>query len=67
MFKKYLTIKTLLFCSIAAFSQSPHFELLKAIKNKNDVQVNTIFQDKSSFIWIGTNQGLVKYNGIELS
>ena len=67
MFKKYLTIKTLLFCSIAAFSQSPHFELLKAIKNKNDVQVNTIFQDKSSFIWIGTNQGLVKYNGIEFN
>ncbi|MHC1702308.1 MAG: two-component regulator propeller domain-containing protein [Tenuifilaceae bacterium] len=35
------------------------------MKNKIDVKVNTIFQDKLGFIWIGTEQGIVKYNGID--
>lgn len=51
----------------STMAQSPHFELYKVMKNKKDVNVNTIFQDKSGFIWVGTNQGLVKYNGIEFT
>lgn len=54
-------------CVFLTMAQSPHFELYNVMKNKKDVNVNTIFQDKSGFIWIGTNQGLVKYNGIEFT
>lgn len=64
---RYILIALSTICSIASVGQTPHFETLKAIKNKNNVQVNTIFQDNSSFIWIGTNQGLVKYNGFEFN
>lgn len=48
-------------------AQSPHFELFKVIKNKKNVEVNAIFQDKAGFLWIGTNQGLVKHDGIEFT
>lgn len=68
MFKRILIL--FLFyclCTLTIRAQSPHFEFLKVMKNKKDVEVNTIFQDKSGFIWIGTNQGLVKYNGIEFT
>ncbi len=30
---------------------------------KKDVGVNAITQDKSGFLWIGTNEGLYKFNG----
>jgi len=46
-------------------AQSPKFESYKILKNKKNVEVNTIFQDKKGFIWLGTNYGLVKYNGVD--
>jgi len=66
MLKKYLFLLCIVgFSSIEIIAQSPHFELFKIMKNKIDVKVNTIFQDKLGFIWIGTDQGIVKYNGID--
>lgn len=68
MLKKYTyLIFFILVNSITAFTQSPRFELFNIIKNKKGVEVNAIFQDKDGFIWIGTNQGLVKNNGIEFT
>ncbi len=66
-YKKWLSVIFLLLTFAYSIGQSPHFDLLKIIKNKNSVQVNTIFQDNTGFIWIGTDQGLVKYNGIEFT
>ena len=37
------------------------------MRNKKDVKVSAIFQDRSGFIWVGTNEGLVKHNGIEFT
>lgn len=65
--KRWFTIIFFLLFFAFSIAQSPHFDILKIIKNKNSVQVNTIFQDKTGFIWIGTDQGLVKYNGIEFT
>jgi ligand-binding sensor domain-containing protein/serine phosphatase RsbU (regulator of sigma subunit) len=68
MIKRHLFLILLLITTTFRIeAQSPHFELFKVMKNKKDVKVNTLFQDKSGFIWIGTNQGIVKYNGIEFS
>jgi ligand-binding sensor domain-containing protein/serine phosphatase RsbU (regulator of sigma subunit) len=46
-------------------AQSPKFESYKILKNKKNVEVNTIFQDDKGFIWLGTNYGLVKYDGVD--
>jgi len=66
-YKKWLSVIFLLIPFAYSIGQSPHFDILKIIKNKNSVQVNTIFQDNTGFIWIGTDQGLVKYNGIDFT
>ena len=61
MAKRYHLLLCLLFLPFLSIkAQSPHFELYNVMRNKKDVKVNTIFQDRSGFIWIGTNQGLVK-------
>jgi ligand-binding sensor domain-containing protein/serine phosphatase RsbU (regulator of sigma subunit) len=46
-------------------AQVPRFDSFKILKNKKNVEVSSIFQDNKGFIWIGTNYGLVKYDGID--
>lgn len=46
-------------------AQSPKFDSFKILKNKKNVEVSTIFQDDKGLIWLGTNYGLVKYDGVD--
>jgi len=46
-------------------SQNPRFKNLKVFKGKANYSVNQIVQDKSGFIWMGTSDGLVKYDGVK--
>jgi len=46
------------------WAQAPKFESFKLLKNLNSVQVNAIEQDALGFIWLGTNNGLIKYDGV---
>jgi len=62
-------IKTLLFIlTLSAFyqmkAQSPHFNNFSILKGKKNFTVNTVFQDHIGYIWFGTSEGLIKYNGI---
>ncbi|NOQ27718.1 MAG: SpoIIE family protein phosphatase [Bacteroidales bacterium] len=47
------------------YAQSPKFESYKILKNKKNVEVNAVFQNHSGYLWLGTNYGLVKYDGTE--
>jgi ligand-binding sensor domain-containing protein len=46
------------------YGQVPFFQHYSLLKRNEPVQVNVIFQDKSGFIWYGTNKGLFKFDGI---
>ncbi len=50
---------------MTAFGQAPRLESLKIFKNKKDVEVLTIYQDLSGYLWLGTSAGLVRYDGVE--
>ncbi|HAF30415.1 MAG TPA: hypothetical protein DCG75_15340 [Bacteroidales bacterium] len=54
---------TLFICN--TFAQSPRFDSFKILKNKKSVEVTAIYQDHKGYIWLGTNYGLVKYDGVD--
>ncbi len=47
-----------------AMGQVPFFQKYYLLKKNEPVQVNVIFQDKTGLIWLGTNRGLFKFDGI---
>ena len=53
----------LLFSAFSSQSQIPHFQQYFLLKKNEPVQVNTIFQDQTGFLWFGTNRGLFQFDG----
>jgi ligand-binding sensor domain-containing protein len=48
----------------SSYGQAPYFQDYFLLRKNETVQVNTIFQDRTGFIWVGTNKGLFKYDGV---
>ena len=65
MQKTLLGIYVIFISSLAIYAQAPRIETLKLFKNIKDVEVNHIFQDDKGYMWIGTNSGLVHYDGFD--
>ena len=59
-------LRIFLVCAIAvsSYAQVPYFQFYSLLKRNESLQVNVVFQDKSGFIWCGTNKGLFRYDGI---
>lgn len=53
----------LLLASIFSYSQSLKFKRLSIDEGLSAVTVNAIYQDSHDFIWIGTQDGLNRYDG----
>jgi ligand-binding sensor domain-containing protein/serine phosphatase RsbU (regulator of sigma subunit) len=53
------------FAPLLTMAQSPKIVSYKMLKNKIDVEVTTIYQDQLGFMWIGTHDGLIKYDGVD--
>ncbi|HAN00016.1 MAG TPA: hypothetical protein DCQ26_15555 [Marinilabiliales bacterium] len=51
--------------TLLVHGQSPKIEAIKMLKNQKEVEVTCIFQETEGFIWIGTQQGLIRYDGVE--
>ena len=51
--------------SLLLNAQSPYFQQYHPLKRNQPVQINTIFQDKEGFIWLGTHKGLFRFDGTE--
>lgn len=64
LLKLFLFLLTLT-CSFTIYAQSPRFDSYKILKNKKSVDVSGIFQDDKGYIWLGTNYGIVKYDGVD--
>ena len=61
----FLVIAILSLSSSSLIGQIPFFQQYHPLKRNQPAQVNTVFQDKSGFIWLGTNKGLFRFNGVD--
>src|SRR6478736_6650779 len=52
------------FAISTGYGQAPYFQNYFLLRKNEPVQINTLFQDRTGFIWIGTNKGLFRYDGI---
>ena len=62
--KQFLRISIFVLALQTSFAQSPFFQSYSLLKKNEPVKVNKILQDKTGFIWFGTNKGLFKFDGI---
>ena len=53
-----------IFSSHRCFSQSPYFRKHPLPLEFKNAEVHCVLQDKNHFLWLGTSQGLIRYNGI---
>ena len=49
-----------------ALGQNPRLDPISDIETLSGIQVNDIKQDSLGFLWIGTNEGLYRYDGYNL-
>ena len=61
----FILITTLSLHSSLLIGQVPFFQQYHPLKRNQPVQVNTVFQDKAGFIWLGTNKGLFRFDGAD--
>lgn len=61
MFKKYITF-LLLFIPALSFGQNIHFQAIGVENGISQPTVTSIYQDEFGIIWIGTKDGLNRYN-----
>jgi len=62
--KQFLSISIFIIAFQNTFAQVPFFQSYSLLKKNEAVVVNKILQDKTGFIWFGTNKGLFKFDGI---
>jgi ligand-binding sensor domain-containing protein len=63
---KWIVTCLVIFSSLGVRAQVPFFQQYRLLKRSEQVQVNVIFQDRSGFIWCGTNQGLFRLDGVNI-
>src|SRR6478735_2540046 len=68
MYKHYIFI-ILMFCVLSSFgqNQSLKFEHIGTAEGLSQVNVATIIQDSRGFMWIGTRDGLNRYDGYKFT
>ena len=60
-----IVLTILSFNSLLLNGQIPYFHQYHPFKRNQPVQINTVFQDKAGFIWLGTHKGLFRFDGTE--
>ncbi len=64
-FLKYVFLILPLFVNEPIKAQNPRFESYNILEDRRDLEVNAILQDKKGYVWLGTNSGLFKYDGVD--
>src|SRR5579864_9096017 len=65
---KKLLILLLVFTSLNTFAQyrDLHFEHLNVVEGLPESQITALHQDKLGYMWAGTQNGLVRYDGYKV-
>lgn len=67
MRKIAVTLAFVIFCACAlAQSNSLFFEHLNVVQGLPESQITALHQDKSGYVWVGTQNGLVRYDGYDV-
>ncbi|MFW5872768.1 MAG: two-component regulator propeller domain-containing protein, partial [bacterium] len=61
----FLNIFLFFIFNSAVFSQEIQYDYIKEPVVLPGIQINCILKDSRGFIWFGTEQGLVKYDGYD--
>jgi ligand-binding sensor domain-containing protein len=62
--RKWFFVSLIYFLALCfGYSQNIKFKRISIEEGLSAVTVNTIFQDSQDFIWIGTQDGLNRYDG----
>lgn len=62
--KKIILLASIILISLSAKSQQYEFSHLRSTDGLSNNQVESIFKDSRGYLWIGTNMGLNRYDGI---
>lgn len=66
MKRAFLLLWLILILAGQSYGQLPYFQHYSLLKRNESVHINVVFQDRSGFIWHGTDKGLFRFDGIRL-
>jgi ligand-binding sensor domain-containing protein/serine phosphatase RsbU (regulator of sigma subunit) len=61
----FIVILFVLVPVLALWAQYPRIDSYKMLKNRKDIEVNTLFQCEHGYIWIGTHEGIIRFDGVD--
>ena len=61
----FTTVLAVLFACADTPAQTPHFRNHTLPPEFKSTEVSVIYQDSRGFIWLGTDNGVVRYDGFE--
>lgn len=64
MNSRLIILLCFIFLGFQSKAQQPYFRPLETSKKIEDIQISKIQQDKSGYIWLGTNKGVLRFNGL---
>lgn len=67
MSSRYLLLFLFSICALLASAQVPYFEHYHPLKKSEGVNTNVIFQDHIGNLWMGTDKGVFKFDGIRFT
>jgi ligand-binding sensor domain-containing protein/serine phosphatase RsbU (regulator of sigma subunit) len=63
----FFIIVFIFYFTFSGISQNSDIRSIRLFKSKLNYSVNAVFQDQSGFLWFGTSEGLVSYDGLKFT
>src|SRR6185369_5192684 len=66
---KKIFIITFLLASVLRTMQAqvPFFKMFQVDKERSEIRIQRMVKDQAGYLWLGTSEGLYKFNGVEFS
>jgi ligand-binding sensor domain-containing protein/serine phosphatase RsbU (regulator of sigma subunit) len=63
--RRWFMVMVMALSAMHAFAQTPYFLHHKIIKGLRGYDSQVIYQDRQGFMWFGTSEGLVRFDGVD--